>query len=72
MIQPEGSERPSAWREEEIPRPGLRLLRRVVRSRWIDGSTHVWFLRTRQVGVGEGPSGLRFDVAEMQQGREEA
>ncbi len=71
MIQPEGRERTPAWREEEIPRPGLRLLRRVVRSRWIDGSTHVWFLRSAQVGVGEGPSGLRFDVAEMQQKPEE-
>jgi len=64
MLLSDGRRTNAVWREEEIPRPGLRLLRRVVRSRWIDGSTHVWLLRTTQVGVGEGPSGLRFDVAE--------
>jgi len=53
------------WREEEIPREGVRLVRRCVRSRWIDGSTHVWVMRARQTGSGEGSSGLRFDVAEF-------
>jgi hypothetical protein len=49
--------------EEEVPREGARVTRHVVRSRWIDGSTHVWIARRKSVGVGEGSSGLRFDLA---------
>lgn len=49
------------WREEEIPRDGVRIVRRAVRTRWLDGSTHVWTMRARQAGSGEGSSGLRFD-----------
>ncbi len=50
--------------DEEIPREGLRLTlaRRLVR--WTDGSTCVWTAYRRQVGRGEGSSGLRFDQVE--------
>jgi hypothetical protein len=49
--------------EEEVPREGTQVTRHVVRSRWIDGSTHLWIARRKSVGVGEGSSGLRFDLA---------
>lgn len=47
--------------EEEVPREGIRVTRRYQLARWIDGSTHVWIGRDKQVGGGEGSSGLRFD-----------
>jgi hypothetical protein len=35
----------------------------VRRSRWIDGSVHLWSARQKTTGAGEGQSGLRFDLA---------
>ena len=49
--------------EEEVPREGMRVTRHAVRSRWIDGSTHLWIARRKNVGTGEGSAGLRFDLA---------
>jgi hypothetical protein len=49
--------------EEEVPRTGVRIQRVVYRSRWVDGSTHVWVTRRKLVGAGETQSGLRFDAA---------
>ena len=49
--------------EEEVPREGSDVARRVERCRWIDGSTHIWIARSRRPGAGEGSSGLRFDLA---------
>jgi hypothetical protein len=49
--------------EEEVPRSGLRVQRLVHRSRWVDGSAHVWLTRRKLVGAGETQSGLRFDAA---------
>ena len=49
--------------EEEIPRSGLRIERIVYRTRWIDGSTHLWVQRRRRIGAGESQSGLQFDQA---------
>jgi hypothetical protein len=50
--------------DEEVPREGLSLTlgRRLVR--WTDGSTCVWTAYKRQIGRGEGSSGLRFDQIE--------
>lgn len=48
--------------EEEVPREGVRVSRIVARSRWTDGSTHVWIARRKEPGRGEGSSGLRFDL----------
>jgi hypothetical protein len=48
---------------EEVPRDGLRLTRTLSRSRWWDGSTHLWVGRRRVLGAGEAQSGLRFDSA---------
>jgi hypothetical protein len=50
--------------EEEVPRTGLTVQRAVFRTRWIDGSTHVWIARRRRAGSGEAQSGLVFDQAE--------
>jgi hypothetical protein len=50
-------------REEEVPRAGTRVSRVGYRTRWHDGSTHVWLQRDRAIGAGEGASGLRFDLA---------
>jgi hypothetical protein len=52
--------------EEEVPRSGTRVTRVVCRSRWTDGSTHIWISRRKTVGAGEGASGLRFDLAKSQ------
>lgn len=51
--------------EEEVSRDGLVLYREYVRSRWIDGSTHVWARIRRGVGRGEGSSGLEYDKIEL-------
>ena len=48
--------------EEEVPREGLRVTRNYQYTRWFDGSTHVWIGRRKQIGRGEGSSGLCFDV----------
>jgi hypothetical protein len=50
--------------EEEVPREGARVTRSYQLARWLDGSTHLWMGRRKQVGRGEGSSGLRFDTAE--------
>jgi hypothetical protein len=47
--------------EEEVPRAGARLFQAFARTRWTDGSVHVWQRVRRQTGRGEGSSGLRFD-----------
>jgi len=50
--------------EEEIPREGLRVTRSWQLARWHDGSTHLWIGRQKEIGRGEGSSGLRFDSVE--------
>lgn len=49
--------------EEEVPRSGARVYRELCRSRWTDGSTHIWINRRKAAGTGEGSSGLAFDQA---------
>ena len=51
-------------REEEIARTGARVIRADRRTRWIDGSTHLWTSRRRRAGMGEAASGLRYDLGE--------
>jgi hypothetical protein len=50
--------------EEEVPREGIRVTRSYQLARWHDGSTHLWIGRRKQIGRGEGSSGLRFDDLE--------
>jgi hypothetical protein len=54
---------PYQVREEEISRAGVRVVRVACRTRWIDGSTHLWIGRMRRAAAGEGSSGLLFDSA---------
>ncbi len=54
---------PYTLREEEVPRSGVRVMRVMARSRWHDGSTHLWIARRKTSGPGEGASALKFDLA---------
>ena len=51
--------------DADVPREGTRLLRDYALTRWTSGATFLWARRIRRVGRGEGSSGLRFDVAEL-------
>jgi hypothetical protein len=65
FLTPSDQPPPNPYRivAEEVPRDGLRLTRIVSRSRWLDGTTHLWVSRRRVLGAGEAQSGLRFDSA---------
>jgi hypothetical protein len=63
VLNPDGIEQDGLLvYEEEIPREGIRLTRRYQLTRWQDGSTHLWIGRKKEIGRGEGSSGLRFDT----------
>lgn len=47
--------------EEEVPRAGIRVTQSYQRTRWLDGGVFVWLGVRKQVGRGEGSSGLAFD-----------
>lgn len=47
--------------DEEVPREGQHVTRRRVAARWIDGSTWMWTAFRKEIGRGEGSSGLVFD-----------
>ncbi|GGW39073.1 hypothetical protein [Streptomyces griseoloalbus] len=54
---------PGLWlHEEEVPREGIRVVRRPVLARWSDGSWHSWVRREKTPGTGESSSGLAFDT----------
>jgi hypothetical protein len=55
---------PYRLREEEVPRTGTRVIRSAHRTRWVDGSTHLWTARRRRAGMGEATSGLRYDTTD--------
>ncbi len=57
-------DRPLSLFEEEVPRAGARVTRAWQQARWCDGSTHLWIGRRKGPGLGEGFSGLRYDIAE--------
>jgi hypothetical protein len=63
ILNPEGKPALALY-EEEVPREGARVTRNYQLARWLDGSTHLWMGRRKQVGRGEGSSGLRFDTAD--------
>jgi hypothetical protein len=54
---------PYTLREEEISRAGVQVSRLLARTRWLDGSTHLWTARRKNGGQGEGSSNLKFDQA---------
>jgi hypothetical protein len=49
--------------EEEVPRAGVRVTHTYQRARWRDGRTYVWLSARKEIGRGEGSSGLAFDQA---------
>lgn len=55
--------------DEEVPREGIHVARHYQLARWIDGSTWIWMALRKEVGRGEGSSGLRFDTVEAQEER---
>jgi hypothetical protein len=65
LVAPKGRVLPfvKELREQEVPRTGVRVTRVATRSRWLDGSTHLWIARRKTSGQGEGSSGLKFDLA---------
>ena len=52
--------------DEEVPREGVHVTRHYQLARWIDGSTWLWVAHRKQVGRGEGSSGLQFDRLDTQ------
>jgi hypothetical protein len=52
--------------EQAIPRSGVVLTRAWQRTRWIDGSIHMWVERRKRSGRGEGSSGLRYDAVDLE------
>jgi len=65
-VQPKGQvlsspQQPFRIYEQEVPRSGLRVARKVRYARWLQGTNHLWVSRLKTVGKGEGRSGLRFD-----------
>jgi hypothetical protein len=54
--------------DEEVPREGAHVTRQAQLTRWIGGSTWLWVAQRKQVGRGEGSSGLVFDSAEAEDG----
>ena len=74
VLQPDGSQKVHTARgrllnigsallmhDEEVPREGVCVTRHYQMTRWIDGTTWVWLAHRKQVGRGEGSSGLQFD-----------
>jgi hypothetical protein len=49
--------------EEEVPREGIRVTCNYQYTRWLDGATHLWVGRRKDIGRGEGSSQLLFDKA---------
>lgn len=47
--------------EEEVPREGARITGKLQRSRWMNGKIISWYGYMKQIGRGEGSSGLQFD-----------
>jgi len=52
---------PLALFDEEVPREGMRVTRSYQCTRWIGGGTLLWLSQRKQIGRGEGSSGLRYD-----------
>ena len=47
--------------EEEVPRAGAIVTRSFQRARWFDGRVYTWLGRRKEMGRGQGASGLEFD-----------
>lgn len=47
--------------DEEVPRESVHVSCHYQLARWIDGSTCTWLSLHKEIGRGEGSSGLTFD-----------
>ncbi len=65
VLRPEKIPPTSAYRinPQDVLRTGTTVQRLVYRTRWLDGTCHVWLGRRRLAGAGEADSELRFDSA---------
>ena len=61
LVDPAAPSAPLLIREEEVPREGARVRRCYQSARWLDGRLIVWAGHRKNVGRGEGSSGLAFD-----------
>jgi hypothetical protein len=52
--------------DEEVPREGARVTRHYKMTRWLNGESFLWAANRKEVGRGEGSSGLRFDALESE------
>jgi hypothetical protein len=62
LIDPAAPTAPLLIHEEEVPREGARVRRTYQSARWLDGRLIVWAGHRKNVGRGEGSSGLAFDA----------
>ena len=61
LVDPAAPAAPLLIREEDVPREGARVRRSYQSARWLDGRLVVWAGHRKNVGRGEGSSGLAFD-----------
>ncbi len=65
VVEPKGrvlsAATPLRVENEEVSRGGATVTRQFQLTRWMDGRTIVWLGRRKDIGRGEGSSGLRFD-----------
>jgi hypothetical protein len=47
--------------EEVIPRAGIKLEKKLQRTRWFNGKTYLWLSHSKSIGHGQGNSNLQFD-----------
>lgn len=47
--------------EEIVPRAGIRIEKKLQRTRWFNGKTFLWLSNSKTVGKGQGNSNLQFD-----------
>ena len=66
VVEPKGrvlrAATPLRVENEEISRGGAKVTIQFQLTRWVDGRTVVWLGRRKEMGKGEGSSGLRFDT----------
>ena len=62
LIDPAAPNAPLLIHEVEVPREGARVRRTYQSARWLDGRLVVWAGHRKNVGRGEGSSGLAFDA----------
>lgn len=64
-INPDNTQpQPYFINEEEVPRAGVQLKASFQRTRWYNGAVVGWYGYRKQVGRGEGSSGLKYDKTE--------